>query len=326
MSATVPTVSVDLSLGWGSMLAGIFASLILYGVSILQTFIYYVQYPKDRTSLKFLVFAVFLLDTLHQFLACAGIWSYLVQYYGDFANLLVMHPPLLLATVVTSLVSFTVQSFFVWRIWSLSRGHPKWIIPLILMPFVIAQPDYTVEGLITPTVEAVSGPLLMKLANASNGTAAAVDVTIAITLCTLLAMGRTGFSDRTERILFRLIIVSVNTGLWTALFGLLAVILLVTLPQDLVFSGLYFPLCTLYCNTLLATLNVRRFVRSTDVGGAYQLPSVTSNSKAKTPSRSARTVVNVSMETTKASHETFEPSPRNHSPHRETDATRVLQV
>ncbi|KAI6013811.1 hypothetical protein EDC04DRAFT_682803 [Pisolithus marmoratus] len=118
MSTTLPTVSVDLSLSWGSILAGTFASLILYGVSILQTFIYYVQYPKDRMSLKFLVVAVFLLDTLHQFLACAGVWSYLVQYYGDFANLVVMHPPLLLATVVTSLVSFTVQSFFVWRIWS----------------------------------------------------------------------------------------------------------------------------------------------------------------------------------------------------------------
>lgn len=310
MSATVPTVSIDLSLSWGSLLAGTFASLILYGVSILQTFIYYVQYPKDRTPLKLLVAVVLLLDTLHQFLACAGLWSYLVQYYGNFVNLAVMHPPLLLATVVTSLVSFVVQSFFIWRIWSLSTGHFKWIIPLILMPFVTAQPVlsiyYTVKGLITPAIEAVSGPLLTKIANASNGTAAAVDITIAIMLCVLLAMGRTGFSGRTDRMLLRLIIVSVNTGIWTALFGLLAVILLVTLPQDLVFSGFYFPLCTLYCNMLLASLNVRRFVSSTDAGEPYQVPSAPSNPKLKTSSGLSRTLVNFTMGSTKAREESFE--------------------
>lgn len=310
MSTAVPTASIDLSLSWGSLLAGTFASLILYGVSILQTFIYYVQYPKDRTPLKLLVAVVLLLDTLHQFLACAGLWSYLVQYYGDFANLAVMHPPLLLATVVTSLVSFVVQSFFIWRIWSLSTGHFKWIIPLILMPFVTAQPVlsiyYTVKGLITPAIEAVSGPLLTTVANASNGTAAAVDITIAIMLCVLLAMGRTGFSGRTDRMLLRLIIVSVNTGIWTALFGLLAVILLVTLPQDLVFSGFYFPLCTLYCNMLLASLNVRRFVSSTDAGEPYQVPSAPSNPKLKTSSGLSRTLVNFTMGSTKAREESFE--------------------
>ncbi|KAI6141031.1 hypothetical protein BKA82DRAFT_4205933 [Pisolithus tinctorius] len=308
MSTTVPTVSIDLSLSWGSLLAGTFASLILYGVSILQTFIYYVQYPKDRTPLKLLVRLIdlsdFLLIVEHTVVRLGGVemrshlkfravWSYLVQYYGNFVNLAVMHPPLLLATVVTSLVSFVVQSFFIWRIWSLSTGHFKWIIPLILMPFVTAQPDYTVKGLITPAIEAVSGPLLTKIANASNGTAAAVDITIAIMLCVLLAMGRTGFSGRTDRMLLRLIIVSVNTGIWTALFGLLAVILLVTLPQDLVFSGFYFPLCTLYCNMLLASLNVRRFVSSTDAGEPYQVPSAPSNPKLKTSSGLSRTLVRI---------------------------------
>ncbi|KIK83376.1 hypothetical protein PAXRUDRAFT_35482 [Paxillus rubicundulus Ve08.2h10] len=304
--SSVPIVSLDLSLSWGSLLAGTFASLILYGVSILQTFIYYVHYPQDRTSLKLLVVAVLLLDTLHIFLACAGLWSYLVQYYGDFANLVAIRVPLMLATVVTSLVSFVVQSFFVWRIWWLSSGPPKWIVPLILMPFVTAQPDYMVKGLITPTIEAISGPLLTKIANASNGTAAAVDVTIAIAMCTLLAMGRTGFSGKTDRTLLRLIVISINTSLWTALFGFLSVILLITLPQDLVYSGFYFPLCTLYCNTLLASLNVRRYLRRTDIGEPHQLPSASSYPRFKSPSGLEMPVANASMETTKIGEESFE--------------------
>ncbi|KAI5992479.1 hypothetical protein EDD15DRAFT_2368252 [Pisolithus albus] len=115
---------------------------------------------------------------------------------------------------------------------------------------------------------------------------------------------------RTDRILIRLIVISVNSALWTALFGLLAVVFLVTLPQDMVFSGFYFPLCTLYCNTLLASLNVRRFVRGTDDGGSYQLPSVPSNSKLKMQSGSDHTTVNITMATTKAAQDGFE-MPRN---------------
>ncbi|KAI5992481.1 hypothetical protein EDD15DRAFT_2197057 [Pisolithus albus] len=159
MSTTAATVSVDLSLSWGSMLAGIFASLILYGISILQTFIYYVQYPKDRTSLKLLVVGLLLLDTLHQFLACAGILWGFYQPHDDAPAFIVGH-----------------SSY-------LSMGNLKWIIPLILMPFVVAQPVLSIS---------LTNHRFQKLANASNGTAAAVDITIAAALCTLLAMGRSG--------------------------------------------------------------------------------------------------------------------------------------
>ena len=36
---------------------------------------------------------------------------------------------------------------------------------------------------------------------------------------------------------------------------------LVIYPTDLIFAALYYPLCTVYCNTILASLNVRSFVR-----------------------------------------------------------------
>ena len=80
--------------------------------------------------------------------------------------------------------------------------------------------------------------------------------------------------------LLRLIFISVNTGLSSALFALLSVIMvrldvhrmlsrlsspsfwqLVLFPTDLIFTALYYPLCTVYCNTMLASLNARSFVR-----------------------------------------------------------------
>ncbi|KIJ64817.1 hypothetical protein HYDPIDRAFT_111423 [Hydnomerulius pinastri MD-312] len=277
MSASLFT-GINLGLSDGPVLAGVFISLVFYGVTIMQIFIYYVRYPKDKAILKLLVAVVFLLETLHKFLACAGIWNYLVQHYGDFANLSVNHPPLLLAATVTSFLSLIVQSFFVWRIWSLNNGRFKWAIPAVLMPFVTAQPVlsiyFTVKAMNAGSTSVNTGSLLNKVANASNGTAAAVDITIAIAMCILLAMGRTGFSESTDRMILRLMVISVNTGLWTALFALVAVILLVVSPTNPLYAGVYTPLGTLYCNTLLANLNVRSYVRSADNSEVYQHASL----------------------------------------------------
>ncbi|KAF9224889.1 hypothetical protein BS17DRAFT_55366 [Gyrodon lividus] len=263
--APIPAAGTNLGTSWGSTLAAVFISLVFYGVSILQTFIYYERYPKDTFILKSLVAFVFVLDTLHTFLISIGVWQYFVLHFGDETFILYTHPPLLISIVVTSAVSSAVQSFFIYRIWSLTRNWCKWVFPVVLLPFVVAQlvlgAFYTVTAMVFDTsVEAVSGSLLTRIANSLNGVATAVDITITIALCTLLAMGRTGIDD-TDRMLLRLIFISVNTGLWSALFAFLSVILLVIYPKDLIFTALYYPLCTVYCNTLLASLNARSYAR-----------------------------------------------------------------
>jgi len=260
------TSSIDLSNSWGSILAGVFVSLVFYGISILQTFLYYERYTGDTILLKSLVAWVFVLDTLHIFPICAGVWQYFVVHFGDDTFLAYTHAPLVISLVVTSAVSSTVQSFFIYRIWLLTRSHFRWLLPAILMPFVVAQ--LVLGGLCTvvamafdTSLSAVSESLLSTAANAGNGVAMAVDITITISLCTLLAMTRTGFHTDTDRMLLRLIFISVNTGLSSALFAFLSVILLVVYPTNLIFTALYYPLCTVYCNTILASLNVRSYVR-----------------------------------------------------------------
>ncbi|KIK76822.1 hypothetical protein PAXRUDRAFT_835218 [Paxillus rubicundulus Ve08.2h10] len=262
---SVDAAGTNLGTTWGSTLAAVFVSLVLYGISILQTFIYYERYPKDTVILKSLVAFVFVLDTLHTFLISVGVWQYFVLHFGDDIFLLYTHAPLLISIVVTSAISSAVQSFFIYRIWSLTRNRFKWVFPVVLIPFVVAQlvlgTFYTVTAMTVDTrVTAVSGPLLTRVANGLNGVATAVDVTITVALCTLLTMGRTGFDD-TDRMILRLIFISVNTGLSSAVFAFLSVILLVIYPNDLIFTALYYPLGTVYCNTLLASLNARSYAR-----------------------------------------------------------------
>ncbi|KAH0828789.1 hypothetical protein J3R83DRAFT_3233 [Lanmaoa asiatica] len=93
--------------------------------------------------------------------------------------------------------------------------------------------------------------------------AAAVDVLIAISLTFLLVSKwtTTGFTS-TAHHLQRLAVFSVNTGIWTATFALLTVILMQLFPSNLLYAVFGIPLCSVYCNTLLANLNVREYVRS----------------------------------------------------------------
>ncbi|KIJ64819.1 hypothetical protein HYDPIDRAFT_111427 [Hydnomerulius pinastri MD-312] len=269
MSA-VETAGVDLGQYIGSNLAGLFACLVLYGSSIMQTFIYYVAYPKDNTAQKLLVAVVFLLDTLHAFFVCAGVWNYLIQDYGDLPNVMVLHVPTTLIVLVTPCVSFLVQSYFVWRIRFLGTGHFKWVFPAVMMPCITLQPDYVAKLLINPAIADTTSPLMIEVANVCNGTAAAVDIIITITMCTFLAMGRTRFNANTDRMFLRLIIISINTGLWTALFALVSVF-----PTNWVYTGFYFPLCTLYCNTLIANFNVRSYAQGSDE--VYRLPTISAS-------------------------------------------------
>jgi len=105
--------TINLSDGLGSTLAGVFVSLVFYGISILQTFLYYERYTEDTIRLKSLVAWVFILDTLHVLLISAGVWQYLVMHFGDDIFLLYNHPPLSFSVVVTLIVSSTVQSVFI---------------------------------------------------------------------------------------------------------------------------------------------------------------------------------------------------------------------
>ena len=55
----------------GAMFVGSMVSLIIYGISCLQCYFYYLNYPGDELHIKMLVLLVWVLDSLHvAFSAC----------------------------------------------------------------------------------------------------------------------------------------------------------------------------------------------------------------------------------------------------------------
>jgi len=86
------------------------------------------------------------------------------------------------------------------------------------------------------------------------------DLFIAVTLCTLLHLSRTGFK-KSDAMITKLIIFTVNTGLITSFCALGSLISVVTSPNTYIHIGWFFCLSRLYTNCLLATLNARGIIR-----------------------------------------------------------------
>ncbi|KAI6107175.1 hypothetical protein EDD16DRAFT_1623012 [Pisolithus croceorrhizus] len=69
--------------GFGCVLISGLISAMLYGITILQTYVYYMAHcSKDTSTVKFLVAATCILDTLHVAFMCHMLYHYLVTNYG----------------------------------------------------------------------------------------------------------------------------------------------------------------------------------------------------------------------------------------------------
>ncbi|PFH53933.1 hypothetical protein AMATHDRAFT_136014 [Amanita thiersii Skay4041] len=72
---------------YGCALIGLVCGAILYGVTLLQTFFYYKQYPKDTFLTKFLVRKIKLTFELTVLCGASGRSRYLVTNYANPAAL-----------------------------------------------------------------------------------------------------------------------------------------------------------------------------------------------------------------------------------------------
>jgi len=103
------------------------------------------------------------------------------------------------------------------------------------------------------------------LASTALSLGVATDIFTAASLSYFLHRMRTGYK-KSDTLINRLIIYSVNTGTLTSVFSAAVLISYNMMPDNLIFIALYFLLSKLYANSCLATLNTRRFVhgRGTD--------------------------------------------------------------
>ncbi|GJE90532.1 hypothetical protein PsYK624_066730 [Phanerochaete sordida] len=100
-----------------------------------------------------------------------------------------------------------------------------------------------------------------------RATSAVIDVFIASTLIFMLSKSSHGEYQfkRSNTLVNRLIILTINTGLWTAAFAVVSLALMAGRPHSLNFCYAELPIGSIYINSLLGNLNARNFIRHTDI-------------------------------------------------------------
>ncbi|KIJ39571.1 hypothetical protein M422DRAFT_257622 [Sphaerobolus stellatus SS14] len=240
---------------FGPMLIGVFLNMILYGVLVVQSFLYYQTYRKDPKWIRYFVLYLVVMETINTAFDMYLIYEPLVQRYGTQRAVTVAPLALNPDAIVTVLISVPVQLFFTWRIKGLSDSN---VIPGLIVFFAICS-----FGGATATTISVSiireftrfhqfeSAIIIWLASSSLA-----DIIITSTLVWSLRSRKTGLS-KTDDVVNRIIVLTIQTGAITALFALLDFVFFLAIPNATANFLVDFALSKLYSNSLLSTLNTR---------------------------------------------------------------------
>ncbi|KAM5536913.1 hypothetical protein V8D89_009460 [Ganoderma adspersum] len=258
-----PAARAALKEALACVVLGTIIATAVYGITILQAYIYF-RHNSASSRTRSFVALLFALDTTTMILTLYGFYDDFVIHFDDISSFLKIPGTLAAENLLTVLIGMLTQCFFAHRIWGLSKGNVLLVSGIVILSLCSlgksireARRDMWMNTYIFSL-----GTLEIRiLAGFANGLSVICDLMIAASLYIYLNSKRTGFR-RTDSIIDRLMIYAVNRGLLTATCQACHMILTVALPGRLI----YFPFSILdgklYCNTLLATLNAQRDMRS----------------------------------------------------------------
>ncbi|KAF4586523.1 hypothetical protein EYR38_010802 [Pleurotus pulmonarius] len=242
---------------FGPMLFGVFLNTLLYGVLMLQAFIYQRTYKSDKTWIRCLVGYLFFVETLNTAFDWGTMYEPLVKRWGAERATKIVPVMLEADHVVMVMISTPVQLFIAWRIKIISgSSRLAGLIAFFAFSSFIGGFASTVVTATGGTVtfeglQRIRGPIITWLASAATA-----DVLITSSLVYSLRKRKTGIKS-TDDAIDRIVRLTIQTGMITAIFAASDVILYTTSKETGLNFIFDFPLSKLYTNSLVSTLNAR---------------------------------------------------------------------
>ncbi|KAG2140179.1 hypothetical protein DEU56DRAFT_297048 [Suillus clintonianus] len=257
--------SLQLSTGntFGALFIGATVAAFLWGISNIQTFLYFQTHRGTGTTLFKLVVSLFwIFDALHLASIIHCIYYYLIS------NPMLMGPltkviwSFKLQIAMNALIANSVHVLYVHRVWIVSKGRSR-AFP-IMVGIIVALGVGVDIALISVLYRCHVFLDLIKSEWAiytALSTITAVDITIASSLWYLLATSRTGFAS-TDSTVKKLIAYTINTGCITSIGSLATMITCATMPNNFIFLAVEFLVAKLYVNSFLTLLNARYYLQA----------------------------------------------------------------
>ncbi|KAF9451123.1 hypothetical protein P691DRAFT_405309 [Macrolepiota fuliginosa MF-IS2] len=118
----------------GPTLVGALINIWLFGIMIVQTYIYFTTYKTDRRWMKLLILAIFIADILNSVFNVIFIYDSLITHFGDVNYIARDNWSIVADPALTGIVQLTVQLFFAWRINVLTKNR---ILVTIVVAFAL---------------------------------------------------------------------------------------------------------------------------------------------------------------------------------------------
>ncbi|KAI0668081.1 hypothetical protein C8Q78DRAFT_1048282 [Trametes maxima] len=239
----------------GSIYLGLVLGMMMYGLTVHQTYRYFKMYPSDRIYIKTLVTIIVTLETMHSAIWVAFGYHYMVKEILDIAGLLKVYWLEGVATIVTAFAVIACQAFYAFRVFFSEQIGPgyRWLVMPAVTTMVVGLGFAIAAAIISFT----RTPLIPDLRNycwlfsIAYGMSAVTDVILTGALAFVLHRSRTG-SKRTNSVLDMLIIYTINTGLLTSITSILSFVFALILPGNLIYAGIGIVGAKIYANSVLA--------------------------------------------------------------------------
>ncbi|KAK0236470.1 hypothetical protein EDD85DRAFT_954338 [Armillaria nabsnona] len=264
----------------GPFIVGCLLNWGLFGTLSVQLYLYYLAFPNDRRLLKYLVYGIYVIESVQTILVAHDMFATFGYGFGDIDALTRMNFLWLTVPIMSAVAAGVGQVFYAYRIFVLSKSRitPIFIICVSLTSSVSAM-IIGIYAFQAGDLTKMNNRKMQITAGIWCGAAALCDILIAICMTYYLMRSTSNFR-RTRLLITRIIRLTIETGSVTAVVALLSFILFIVFPHQTFYitPGILLP--KLYANTVYMVLNSRirviggrdTYMSSTDMSVTATIP------------------------------------------------------
>ncbi|KAH9980837.1 hypothetical protein BGW80DRAFT_1453793 [Lactifluus volemus] len=228
-TSTVPGIPTSFT---APLLFGPLFNWALYGVLLVQIYVYSYNFPDDRRYLKFLVYLVFFLDTAQTVLTGLDAYHWFVDGLNNLEFLTRPWFSHVDIPILSGFVALIVQMFLCSRIWILNKR--LWWLCIVISFFSLAQAAGAFwAGFKNLSLK--SGGVIKPSIYLWFGSSVLTDVLIAVAMVFLLIQRRDNKNQFSSYVLPRVVRLIVETNVLTTTVAIITFILFVAFPNKYYF-------------------------------------------------------------------------------------------
>ncbi|KAJ7484758.1 hypothetical protein FB451DRAFT_92131 [Mycena latifolia] len=260
-SSALPPIPSNIGSIAASQLIGSLLDFYLFGVLSVQIYVYRACFPKDKASIKYLVYLIFFFMALSTCLNAADAYFWYADGFGNLIQFSQAHISPFYTPIMGSLIAMIIQLFFCYRIWVIKSSAIYLSIAIAIISVLQA-------------IGGIGGGVKAYIAANQNHDevrtvlvymwligAALADVMIAGSMTFLLTQASAQNHRQTNDVVKRIVRLIVETNTLSAGVAILGLILFAGVPGTNYFVCPTMVLPGIYANTLLVTFNNRAFVQ-----------------------------------------------------------------